>query len=144
MSGDRQPPAAVATEFNIGIDVEEVARFASLPDDTTMRGMFTPEELEYCAGFFDAPARYAGTWCAKEAAIKALWPWARLDPRRVAVTRTEDGRPLVLISGWDQAEEQVSIRVSISHSTSVASACAIAWGPPGFVLDTVDPGDRHG
>lgn len=143
MSGVRQP-TELATEFNVGIDVEEVARFASLPDDATMRGMFTPEELEYCAGFFDAPARYAGTWCAKEAAIKALWPWARLDPRRIAVTRADDGRPLLLISGWNQAEEQVSIRVSISHSTSVASACAIAWGPAAFPPDPVNRGGRRG
>ena len=144
MSGHRQRPAGLATEFNVGLDIEEVARFSSMPDDATMRGMFTPEELEYCAGFFDAPARYAGTWCAKEAAIKALWPWARLDPRRIAVSRANDRPPLLQISGWNHAEQQVSIRVSISYSISLASACAIAWGPPGIPRDPVNPGGPHG
>jgi phosphopantetheine--protein transferase-like protein len=129
MSGHRQQAGPVTTEFNVGIDVEEIERFAFGPEDVGMRGLFTPEEREYCAGFVDAPARYAGTWCAKEAAIKALWPWARLDTRRVAVARANDGRPHLLISGLDDAAERVSIRVSISHTSSVASACVIAWGP---------------
>lgn len=120
-----QPPH----EVNVGIDLEEVERFRSGLGDSALRDLFTAAEIEYCAGFDDRAARFAGTWCAKEAAVKALWPWARLEPRRIEVSRAEDGMPRLLVSGWSLAEAGVAVRVSISHSRSIASACAIAWGP---------------
>lgn len=124
-----QQPRELAAEFNVGIDIEEVERFASVRDDATKRALFTSEEAEYCSAFSDAAARYAGTWCAKEAAVKALWPWVRLDPRRVMVSRAGDGRPMLLISGSREIADRVAIRVSISHSGPVAVACVVAWAP---------------
>jgi holo-[acyl-carrier protein] synthase len=121
---------APSVEFNVGLDVEDVERFASVSNDPGMAGLFTPGEHEHCAISPDAAGRYAGTWCAKEAAIKALWPWVKLDPRRVEVLRADDGRPGVVVSGWDAAASGVTVRVSISHGRSFASACAVAWGPP--------------
>lgn len=129
MGIDPHQPGELAAEFSVGIDIEEVERFSSVSDDATKRALFTPEELEYCSAFSDAAARYAGTWCAKEAAVKALWPWARLEPRRVSVTRADDGRPMLLISGWREIADRVAIRVSISHSGPVAVACVVAWAP---------------
>jgi holo-[acyl-carrier protein] synthase len=122
--------AASSVEFNVGLDVEDVERFASISHDPDMTGLFTPGEHEHCAMSLDPAGRYAGTWCAKEAAIKALWPWVKLDPRRVEVVRADDGRPGVIVSGWDAAASKVTVRVSISHGRSFASACAVAWGPP--------------
>ena len=123
-------PETPSVEFNVGLDIEEVARFAEVSNDQGMAVLFTSDEHRYCLGADNAAGRYAGTWCAKEAAIKAVWPWIRLDPRRVEVVRAKDGRPGVIFTGWDAADSGVSVRVSIAHSRSVASACAVAWGPP--------------
>lgn len=123
---DRDPPSI---EFNVGMDIEDVGRFASASNDPAMTGLFTEGEHGHCAISFDAAGCYAGTWCAKEAAIKALWPWVHLDPRRVEVVRADDGRPGLIVSGWDAMTSGVTVRVSIAHGRSFASACAVAWGP---------------
>ena len=85
--------------YNVGIDIERAGRFESVADDQSLRALFTAEERRYCAGSGDAAASYAGTWCAKEAIVKALAPWVVLDPRRVTVARTA-GEAQVLVSGW--------------------------------------------
>lgn len=116
---------ASALEYNVGIDVEDIGRFASgsIASDT----LFSEEELAE-AEAVRLPERLAGTWCAKEATVKALWPWVQLDPRRVHVTRQTDGRPTVHVTGWDADVAGVQVRVSISHSSTVATAMALVWG----------------
>ena len=129
MGGSLPTPEAPPVEFNVGLDIEDVARFADVSNDGGMAVLFTSDEHRYCLSADNAAGRYAGTWCAKEAAIKAVWPWIRLDPRRVEVVRAADGRPGVIFIGWDAAGSGVTIRLSIAHGRSVASACAVAWGP---------------
>lgn len=125
-----EPPWAsgLGFEFSVGVDTEEVSRFAAMPE-STLQALFRDEELTHGAEFTPAAARLAGTWCAKESVVKALWPWVSLDPRRVLVQRSEDGRPQAHVLGWDAAAAGVTVRVSISHSGSVATAFALAWGP---------------
>jgi holo-[acyl-carrier protein] synthase len=130
LSAGRHDHEAPSVEFNVGLDIEDVERFASVSSDRSMAALFTSGEHEHCGIAENAAGRYAGTWCAKEAAIKALWPWIRLDPRRVEVVHEGDGRPAVVVSGWDAAGSGITVRVSIAHARSVASACAVAWGPP--------------
>ncbi|HKG55915.1 MAG TPA: 4'-phosphopantetheinyl transferase superfamily protein [Candidatus Limnocylindrales bacterium] len=115
--------------FSVGVDVEDVARFSGAATNPRLRGLFAAGEAAHCEAFADADARFAGTWCAKEAAIKALWPWVHLDPRRVTVAHAPDGRPEISIEGWRLEDADVEIRVSVSHTPSVATASAIAWGP---------------
>jgi holo-[acyl-carrier protein] synthase len=117
-------------EFNVGIDLEPVSRFSSTLDDPSLAGLFTPGEHAQCAGWRDAAGRYAGLWCAKEAAIKALWPWVRLDSRRVEIVPGDDFASRVVVSGWDPSAHGVAVRVNTSHSRSHAVASAVAWGPP--------------
>jgi len=117
-------------EFDVGIDAESTGRFESGLNDAARRALFAPEELEHCASFPDAARRFAGTWCAKEAAVKALSRWVRLDPRRVVVTRSGDGQPSLRISGWDADGAGVLTSVSVSHLGPIAVACVVAWGPP--------------
>jgi phosphopantetheine--protein transferase-like protein len=117
-----------ATDFDVGVDAESTARFAGL-NDVARKALFAQEEHDYCASFSDAPRLFAGTWCAKEAAVKALWRWVRLDPRRVVVVRANDGRASVRISGWNADEAGVSTKVSISSHGSLAVAWVVAWGP---------------
>jgi phosphopantetheine--protein transferase-like protein len=114
--------------YNVGIDIERAGRFESLADDQSLRALFTAEERRYCADSGDAAASYAGTWCAKEAIVKALAPWVILDPRRVTVARTA-GEAQVVVSGWSGASAGVTVRVSISDRRPLATAVAFASGP---------------
>jgi phosphopantetheine--protein transferase-like protein len=119
-----------ATEFDVGIDAESTERFGSRLSAVARKALFAQEEHDYCASFSDAPRRFAGTWCAKEAAVKALWRWVRLDPRRVVVMRANDGRASIRVPGWNADEAGVSTSVSISSHGSLAVAWVVAWGPP--------------
>ncbi|MEA2538578.1 MAG: 4-phosphopantetheinyl transferase superfamily [Chloroflexota bacterium] len=114
--------------YNVGIDIERAGRFESVADDDNLRALFTDEERRYCAGAGDAAASYAGTWCAKEAIVKALAPWVVLDPRRVTVERTGTDAQ-VAVSGWSAAASGVTVRVAISDRRPLATAFAFASGP---------------
>lgn len=144
MAGEAWSAPELSTDMNVGVDVESVERFESAADDLALYALFTDEERAYCSGFEDAAERYAGTWCAKEAAVKALWPWERLEPRRIHVRRSVDGRPAVVVSGWDPEQRGVALRVSISHCKSVAFASVIAWGPSSPSAEKIDPDQPGG
>jgi holo-[acyl-carrier protein] synthase len=131
-----------APSFSIGTDVEEVERFVSEGNATDV--LFSPAELDYCGALPEGATRRAGTWCAKEAVIKALWPWIRLDTRRVEIVRDREGRPGVLIKDWDVIGAGVNVRVSISHTRRTASASAIAWGPDVHENDVETASDDRG
>ena len=139
---DRGSRSEARTEFDVGIDAESTARFARL-NDVARKALFAQEEHDYCSSFSDAPRRFAGTWCAKEAAVKALWRWIRLDPRRVVVMWSGDGRPSIRISGWDADEAGVSTSVGVSSDGSITVAWVLASGPPPtFGADVSPRGSR--
>ena len=114
--------------YSVGIDLERVERFAGGPSDPDVRVLFTDTELTWCARGRRPAHRLAGTWCAKEAVVKALWPWARLDPRRVSVVRTDDGGASAAVSAADDATRSVTISVTISDAGPLASAFVVAYG----------------
>jgi holo-[acyl-carrier protein] synthase len=114
--------------YSIGIDVERAGRFDHAGEDPTLQALFTLEERRFCAGAPDVAATYAGTWCAKEAVVKALAPWVVIDPRRVTVQRAADGSRIA-ISDWDGGGRGVTVRVSIADRRPMATAVAFATGP---------------
>lgn len=120
------PPLGDGVHLNVGTDLEDVARFDD--DRTRTDVLFSEAELAHAANGGGAAA-LAGTWCVKEATVKALWPWVRLDPRRVLVSREADGRPTATVVGHDLSADGVQVQVSITHTSTVASAVAVAWGP---------------
>ena len=138
MADERGVMADAGAEYNIGIDIEDIGRFASVAEDPALRSLFSLEEFEHCSRFADSAAHFAGTWCAKEAAVKALWPWVRLEPRLVTVHRTTDGRPSLRIASIDEQTTGTATRVSISQTSTIACASVIAWGPPGGLDHTGD------
>lgn len=117
-----------SSAYNVGIDIERAGRFESLADDQSLSALFTEEERHYCSSRRDAAASYAGTWCAKEAVVKALAPWVVLDPRRVTVDRTANDAQ-VSVSGWNATPNGVTVRVRISDRRPLATAFAFASGP---------------
>ena len=130
-SAGLQPLAGV--EFNVGIDMESHERFEHLGESrgATLRYVFDSPEIDYCERFENAAERFAGTWCAKEAVVKAAWPWVHLEPRRVTIGHSEDGAPHASIVEWDADAVGLTIRVSVSHTDGQAIAAAIVWGPTG-------------
>lgn len=113
-------------ELTSGVDIEAVARFAEM-DGGSLRRLFHDAERDYARASGDTAACYAGTWCAKEAVVKALWRTIHLDPRRVLITRDAEGCPLATISDWDAEAHGVRVTVSIAHSGGMAIASAVAW-----------------
>lgn len=109
--------------MTLGVDVVEVERFRALLERSpgVAERFFTPAERSYCASAPDAPLRFAGTFAAKEAVMKALGltpapAWAR----RIRIERDPDGRPAASVAGHGR------VTISISHDGPVAVAVALA------------------
>lgn len=105
----------------------DVARFRALLERRpgVIERFFTDEERLQCSASGDAAVRFAGTFAAKEAVMKALGltpapAWAR----RVRITRAACGRPSAAVEGF------APVAVSISHDGPVAVAVALAPDAP--------------
>jgi holo-[acyl-carrier protein] synthase len=106
----------------IGIDVVAVGRFRRLLErlPSFPCRFFTAAERHYCLSTADPQLRFAATFAAKEAVMKAqgLTPapaWAR----RIEIVRSGGGAPVAHVGGR-------AIPVSISHDAGLAIAVAVA------------------
>lgn len=126
----------MATIVGTGIDLVDVARFrrflARRP--RAAERIFTADELRAGAGAH-GHERLAGTFAAKEAALKCLGTGLRrMSWREIEVVRDELGRPRIRASG--RAAERARrigarrFHVSISHLGSFAVAQVVAEGGP--------------
>ena len=122
-------------DFAIGIDVEDARRFTGeggVADVATFSSVFTAQEHAHCITAHDGALAYAVHWCAKEAAVKALWSWMRLDPRRVSLVHGSDGVDSLLIDGEEPASAGVTALVSTSTAGGTACAVVLAGPTPGL------------
>jgi holo-[acyl-carrier protein] synthase len=120
---------------SIGIDIIEIRRVREVLARTPRfrERVFTEREREYCdsRGELAAAQHYAARFAAKEAAFKALRTGWRggLSWRHVEVTSTEEGAPLLQLSG--HAREifdslgATHAHLSLSHTTEHAVAQVI-------------------
>ncbi|AEW96627.1 holo-acyl-carrier-protein synthase [Streptantibioticus cattleyicolor NRRL 8057 = DSM 46488] len=94
---------------------------------------YAPEELAAADAFGERRARefLTGRFAGKEAALKVIGTGvgAGVTPRQVAILRTEDGGPVVRLSGaaarHAEARGIADISVSITHKKGVVVAAAI-------------------
>lgn len=111
----------------IGVDVCPVDRIAQAVQrggDRFLAKIFTPAELEYCAG---RPERLAGRWAAKEAVLKCLdGIVARLAKREIEILPNPQGAPVVHLSGQGAPWQ---VEVTITHDAGLAIGSAILVGP---------------
>ena len=117
--------------FGVGVDCEEISRWRDLLTKTgaaSLDALFTADEHAYCRARADAAEAYAGCWCAKEAAVKAISRFGRLTPRDVRIGHAPEGRPVVILE--DPWSTQIDIEVSIAHTETTAMAYAIAMAAP--------------
>ena len=109
----------------MGVDMEEVRRFRSPPP-----GLFTDAEVAYCSAQGDPAEAFAGTWCAKEAAVKALSAYLVVLPRDIEVTRDANGAPHATVRRTSPDSAALpKLHVSISHAGGFAVAVAAAVIP---------------
>ena len=109
--------------LGVGVDVEDHERWR----DSGLRvsALFTRTELAWCRARADLPAQLAGTWCAKEATVKAVSGHLRLSLRDVEVVRDELGRPGVRLLPHGLQDHGRHVRISISRTGHVSLAVAL-------------------
>lgn len=116
--------------FEIGVDTEEIERFnkyASNPDDTFVKRIYTKEEIEYCFKDNQAAAHLAARFCAKEAAYKAFSALGIMGVQLsdIEVKNQETGAPF--INFIPQKLQYYKAKLSLSHSKNVAVAGVIIF-----------------
>jgi holo-[acyl-carrier protein] synthase len=124
-----------APDVRIGCDVHTVSQTVAsieLFGDRYLRRVFTPDELEQCAGNVD---RLTGRFAAKEAVLKVLQPEAddAVPWSSIEVRTAPSGAPYVVLDGL--ARELAHRRgieridISMSHDGGIGLAVAAAIHP---------------
>lgn len=123
------------TAIGVGVDLVEVSRVAAIISDKGSRvfeRLLTPAERTYCESRPDPATHVAVRLAAKEAVYKALQgsDAARgIGWREIEVTRAEDGRPDVHLTGFAAARARelgVSrVLLSLSHTHLAAVAMVV-------------------
>lgn len=107
---------------SVGIDLEEVVRWEG---PLRLDALFTPAEREYCEGKARPARHYAGLWCAKEAAFKALSGHVTVNLRELEVFHLPDGSPGIRFLNGVPGEAAERLNVSITHTPTLATAIAL-------------------
>lgn len=130
--------------LGIGTEIVECLRIAQLIErhgEQFIQGIFTGEEIQYCASRKFATQQYAAFWAGKRSVLKALGTgWSRNVTWRNMVIRVESGSgPQVTLTG--EVAELAARRgvtqllLSLAHCRTHATAYAMAldnhpWGEP--------------
>jgi holo-[acyl-carrier protein] synthase len=126
--------------YTIGVDLIEVQRIEGAVarwGERFLRRVYTPAEIDYCAG---RAGSLAARWAAKEAVSKALGTgWAPQEPHdagwidwiEIEVERQPSGEPSLRLHG--KARERADAlgifgwRLSLSHTREHAVAMVLGW-----------------
>jgi holo-[acyl-carrier protein] synthase len=113
-------------EMNIGIDIEEIERFAKyLKNKNYLQRFFVKEEISYSFQKKNAVQHLAVRFAAKEAVWKALRSTenAKLSIADISIKNTKDGKPYVCI----KRKRCKKINISLSHTKKYVVAVAIVF-----------------
>jgi holo-[acyl-carrier protein] synthase len=118
-------------EWNIGIDVVDIARFERINYfnyRAFYERVFTRREIDYCLSFKDPAPHFAASFAGKEAVYKAIEPCSH-EVWEIELLRDSLGAPHVRLNPIPVTEERqrLHVRVSLSHSSSYAVAIALAY-----------------
>lgn len=110
----------------IGIDIAEISRIKkAVESEAFVKRVFTAAECEYCKGKPRPELSYAGIFCAKEAAVKALGCGfsGGIVPTDIEVEHDVCGAPRLSVGGAAaRLVEGCDISLSISHDGAYAVA----------------------
>jgi len=122
---------ALMNEWNIGVDIVEIARFQQLKYQSNKQfytRVFTPNEIRYCLSFSSPEPHFAANFAGKEAVYKAVNMFCDVKLNSIEILRDDDGSPVVnLHLGYEESAEPLTVKVSLSHSLSHAIAFAVAY-----------------
>ena len=117
--------------MRVGIDVLEIERFSEIEkDETKLKKMFTKNEIEYFNKYQHKTCHIAGTFCAKEAFVKAIKTGFTKDVSLldVEVLHYESGAPYINLNN-ERLNKFISkdakVDLSISHSNTISTAICI-------------------
>jgi holo-[acyl-carrier protein] synthase len=117
-------------EWNIGVDVVEIARFERLDyskNKQFYKRVFSPREIEYCLSFNNPASHFAANFAGKEAVYKAVNSFCNVKFGGIEILRNRDGAPKVhLCLSSEENVKPLDMKVSLSHSLSHAVAFAVA------------------
>ena len=130
-SSKRRAGKSHGFRIGIGIDIERVERFrgATKADTRLLTRVFSERERAYCRAKADPAVHFAGTFAAKEAALKAMSSLyeGSFTISDFVVTHASGGAPEVRYSGKDSmVRDGLTIEISISHTAENAVAMAVA------------------
>jgi len=114
--------------FGIGVDIENIDRFAGLErtqDSSFLNKIFTLKELEYCYSKKIPAPHLAARFAGKEAIIKALCNMDRpkSNYRDIEIVNEKSGVPEVRIE--KPGFHDLQIKLSLSHCNDKAIAFAV-------------------
>ncbi len=122
---------ALMDEWNIGVDIVEIARFQHLPYKSNNKfytRVFTSNEIKYCLSFNNPESHFATNFAGKEAVYKAVNMFYNIKLNNIEILRDEKGLPIVKLHLRNQRNiGTLIVKVSLSHSLSHAIAFAIAY-----------------
>ena len=106
----------------IGIDIESISRFENLflHKKHLLEKMFNPSEWEYALTKAKPSQTLTGIWCAKEAVLKALYPYGEIFIKDITIRHKNTGEPYAVL----RKVSSKSIHISISHAKDYATAVA--------------------
>ena len=121
------------SEWNIGVDIVEIARFVRLNYSSNKQfymRVFTPKEIEYCLSFKKPAPHFAANFAGKEAVYKAVNRFCDVKLHNIEILRDKDGAPKVnLHLSHEEKTTALDVKISLSHSLSHAVAFAVAQKP---------------
>ncbi len=114
------------SEFSIGTDIEEIARFKDKTlknDKHFLSSIFTEKELEYCFSKGVPSQHLCARFCGKESVIKALYTLnvENVYLKDIEILNKENGVPYVNIKKYPK----LNVKISLSHSKKYATATSI-------------------
>lgn len=113
----------------IGVDVTSIARIAeAIKSEAFVSRVFTEAERAYCLARPCPADSFAGLFCAKEAAAKALGTGfgKGIMPADIEITHDESGAPKIVF--YRSAATEIGKRtahLSVSHDGGIAVAVVI-------------------
>lgn len=115
----------------IGVDLVKIIRIKEILErwsDKFTSKLFTDVEINYCSAHKDSYLRYASTFAAKEAFIKAHGR-GNLKLKDIEIVREESGRPVVRL--YREAKDLMALKnitninVTMTHDGEYAVAVVV-------------------
>jgi holo-[acyl-carrier protein] synthase len=111
--------------MEIGTDCLDISRFkGSMLIKGFKDKVFTKNEISYCEKKANPIQHYAVRFAGKEAVMKALSP-EKIGMHQIEILNDKKGRPFVNILNRNLKTRDRTIRISLSHSDTVALALVV-------------------